>query len=399
MAVAVPVPPVAAEVTQLRLVGIAITPATPSISKGATQQFTATGSYSDGTTKNLTTTANWLSSSGSVATINTSGLATAVAPGSTTITASSAGVTGTATLTVANPLVSIAVTPSPATINPVAPGNTQQFTAIGTFQDGSTQDLTATATWQSSASSIASISSPGGLAAGVNPGTVTISATSAGITGSATLTVTNPLQSITVTPTNSSVHQSTKPQFTAIGTYFDNSSNDITTQVTWSSSNTSVATISNSPGLQGLATASSNTAGQTTITATCTPPSAACPTGSPVSGNTTLTVTSATITSILVTPAAAPLSLGLQQQYDALATFSDNTQQDVTNIVTWTSSDTTKVTITTSGLATGVGVTTSPVTITAKASNGVSGSTTVTVDAAQPGVDRHQVGEYACYLG
>jgi uncharacterized protein YjdB len=164
----------------------------------------------------------------------------------------------------------------------------------------------------------------------------------------------------------------TKPQFTAIGTYFDNTSKDLTTTVMWNSSNLAAATISNAPGTQGLVTAIA--AGTTTITATDTQ--------STVKGSTLLTVTNASITSILVTPQAAPISLGLQQQYDALATFNDGTQQDVTNVVTWSSSDTTKVTITTSGLATAVGVTTTPVTITAKAQNGVTGSTTVTVNAA-----------------
>ena len=349
------------------LVGISVTPAMPSITSGATQQFTATGSYSDGTTRNLTSTANWLSSTGTVATINISGLATAVGPGTTTITASSGGVSGSTTLTVANPLVSIAITPSSPSI---APNATQQFTATGTYADSSTQDLTSTATWQSSNSTIASISSPGGLATGVAPGTVNISATSSGITGSASLTVTNPLQSITVTPANSTVAKFTKPQFTATGTYFDHSSGDITATVTWTSSKTSVATISNAPGLWGLATAVSP--GQTTITATL----------GAISGNTLLTVSSATIVSIDVTPASAPIALGLQQQYTATATLSDQTTQDVTNIVQWTSSDTTKVKITTSGLATAVGITTSPVTITAKDPNSaVSGATTVTVDA------------------
>jgi uncharacterized protein YjdB len=360
------------------LVSISITPAAPTIALKATQQFTATGSFSDGSTKNLTSVSNWLSSSGAVATINSAGLATAVAPGTTTITASSGGVTGSTTLTVANALVSIAVTPPIASI---APSATQQFTAIGTFADGSTQDLTSssTTTWASSGSPIATVSGTG-LATGVAPGTVTISATSAGITGSAALTVTNPLVSIAVTPANSSVHQGTKPQFTAIGTYFDHSSVDITAAVTWTSSNTTAATISNSPGLWGLATALA--AGQTTITATCTPPSPACPTGNPVSGNTLLTVSSATIVSIAVTPANAPIGLGLQQQYTALATYNDGTTQDVTNIVQWTSSDTTTITITTSGLATGVHVTTNPVTITAKdPSSSVSGSTTATVNA------------------
>lgn len=62
------------------LVGIQITPASPSIGVKATQQFKATGSFSDGSTKDLTSVSNWLSSNGAVATVNTSGLATAVAP-------------------------------------------------------------------------------------------------------------------------------------------------------------------------------------------------------------------------------------------------------------------------------------------------------------------------------
>jgi hypothetical protein len=356
---------------------ITIAPAASSIGVNATQQFKATASFSDGTTKDLTGASNWLSSNAAVATINAAGLATALAPGTTTITASSAGVTATTTLTVASPLVSIAVTPSSVSIVPNA---TQQFTATGTFADKTTQDLTATATWQSSGSTIASISSPGGLATAVAPGTVTISATSAGITGSASLTVANPLVSIAVTPANSTVANLTRPQFTATGTYFDHSSSDITPAVNWTSSNNAVGTISNSPGLWGVASAVGP--GQTTITATCTPPSPACTTGNPVSGSTLLTVSSATISSIAVTPANAPIALDLQQQYTATATLSDQTTQDVTNIVTWTSSDTTKVTIATnSGLATGVGVTTSPVTITATAPNSVKGTTTVTVNA------------------
>src|SRR5215471_3473985 len=358
------------------LQSIAVTPATPSINSGATQQFTATGNYSDGSTKNLTSTANWLSSSTSVATVNTTGLATGASGGTTTISASFGGVVGSTTLTVVA-LQSITVTPNPVS---VAPNNTQQFTATGNYSDGSTKNLTAAVNWQSSNSRIASISG-GGLATGIAPGNVTISASLSGVTGTTSLTVANPLQAITVTPANSSVAPGTKPQFTAIGTYFDNSSNDITAAagVTWSSSNTSVATISNSQGTQGLATAIAT--GQTAITATCTPPAAACPTGSPVSGSTSLTVKNVTIVSILVTPANAPLPLGLQQQYDALATLSDGTTQDVTNVVNWASSDTTKVTITTSGLATAVGVTTSPITISATAKNGVVGMTTVTVNA------------------
>jgi hypothetical protein len=86
------------------------------------------------------------------------------------------------------------------------------------------------------------------------------------------------LLSIEVLPANPSIAVGATQQFTAIGTFSDATQADITTIVSWSSSDTGVATISNAPGSQGLATGV--TAGVTTITATLG-----------VQGSTTLTVT------------------------------------------------------------------------------------------------------------
>ncbi len=80
---------------------------------GASQQFTATGTYSDGSTQNVTSQAAWTSSNPSVATINTNGLANAVAAGATTVTASLAGVTGSTLLTVQTPRLAITSTSFP----------------------------------------------------------------------------------------------------------------------------------------------------------------------------------------------------------------------------------------------------------------------------------------------
>ncbi len=74
----------------VKLTSIAVTPAAPSLAAGATQQFTATGTRSDNSTVDLTATATWASSDTAVAafeTPDTNGLATAVAAGSSTISA------------------------------------------------------------------------------------------------------------------------------------------------------------------------------------------------------------------------------------------------------------------------------------------------------------------------
>jgi uncharacterized protein YjdB len=184
-----------------------------------------------------------------VATISSTGLATAKGPGTATIQAASGQATGSTTLTVTNPtLVSISVTP--ATVSTTV-GTIQQFTATGTYSNGSTQNLTTSVTWSSSSTSVATIASTG-LATAKGAGSTTIQATSGAISGSSTLTVTNPtLVSISVTPSTASIAVGGTQQFTATGTYSNGSTQNLTGSVTWSSSNTSVATISST----GLVTA------------------------------------------------------------------------------------------------------------------------------------------------
>lgn len=77
---------------------IVVSPSSPSIAVGATLSFSALATNAAGTT--VTATLAWQSSSPAVATINASGVATAVGVGTTTITAVSGTVSGKATLTV-----------------------------------------------------------------------------------------------------------------------------------------------------------------------------------------------------------------------------------------------------------------------------------------------------------
>src|SRR6266511_589482 len=84
--------------------------------------------------------------------------------------------------------------------------------------------------------------------------------------GSSNNAATPALVSIAVTPPNPSISDGNTQQFVATGTYSDSSTKDVTTLVTWSSSNDSVAGISNAAGSNGIATSLSE--GTTTIKAT-----------------------------------------------------------------------------------------------------------------------------------
>ncbi len=126
---------------------------------------------------------------------------------------------------------------------------TQQFTATGTYSDNTTANITSTVTWTSATTATATITSTG-LATGVAVGTSNITASLSGVTSPADLlTVTAAtLQSIAVTPTSPSIAKGATQQFTATGTYSDNSTANISNSVTWNSATTVTATI-NSTGL------------------------------------------------------------------------------------------------------------------------------------------------------
>ena len=63
------------------------------------------------------------------------------------------------------------------------------------------------------------------------------------------------LVSIKISPIGPSVHKGQTAQFTATGTFSDDSTQNLTGQVTWSLSSPSVASISNATGTKGLASA------------------------------------------------------------------------------------------------------------------------------------------------
>ncbi|MBL9077614.1 MAG: Ig-like domain-containing protein [Planctomycetes bacterium] len=373
---------VALQVTSAVLVSLAVTPALPSIALGTTQQFTATGTFSDSTTQDLTAQVTWTSLTPATATVSnasgTEGLASSAALGTNTVRATDAGsgIHGETVLTVtAAVLVSIAVTPATPSI---ALGTTQQFAATGTYSDSTTQDLTTQVTWTSLTPATATVSNAGGtegLATSAAIGTTTVRATDAGsgIHGETVLTVTAAvLVSIAVTPALSSIALGTAQQFAATGTYSDSTTQDLTTQVTWTSLTPATATVSNAGGSEGLATSAA--IGTTTVRATDA--------GSGIHGETVLTVTAAVLVSIAVTPALPSIALGTTQQFTATGTYSDSTTQDLTAQVTWTSLTPATATVSNAGGSEGLATSAAAGTTTIRATDagsGIYGETVLTV--------------------
>jgi trimeric autotransporter adhesin len=155
-------------------------------------------------------------------------------------------------------LTSIAVSPtSPA----VTVGKTIQLSAFGTYDDGSRKSITSGVDWSSGTPTVASIDSKTGIATGVTAGSTTITASSQGLSGSASMTVLpSSVTSITIIPTAPSIRQGGTQQFTATA----QDGTDITNIVGWTSSDTTQVTISSS----GLATSIGTVNGNTPITIT-----------------------------------------------------------------------------------------------------------------------------------
>jgi uncharacterized protein YjdB len=173
-------------VTPAVLTSITITPTGPSLAKGTSLQLTATGVFSDLTTQDLTDSVGWTSANSALATVNPSGLVTGTRVGTTTITATQAGVSGATAVTV-TPVVLTSIVITPA--NPILQvHDNKQLTATGVFSDETTQDLTHTADWSSSNEAVATVN-PNGKVKARKVGTATIAATTLGVSGATTVTV------------------------------------------------------------------------------------------------------------------------------------------------------------------------------------------------------------------
>ncbi len=358
------------------LQSILVSPANPSIAAGLNQQFTALGVYADGTSLNISDKVTWNSATPAVSTINNQGLASTLQTGTSVITASFVGKSGSTLFTVTDAvLTSLSISPLDAS---VADGLTTQFTATGLYSDGSTQDITNSVSWLSSDTSIAVMApdqgTSSGLATAVAAGTSQISATSGSLSASTALTVTTAeLLSIQLSPINTTLYVGVSQQYSATGVYSDGTSQDISALVNWTSSVPATATIDSSSGAQhGVVTAQA--AGTSQISAQL----------GAISAQTPLTVVNVTLSSIVVSPLNSTVTVGLTRQFVATANYSDGRSFDVSRTAVWSSGNTSVATMnangaSNSGLATGQAAGVAQITATL---NAVSGSASLIVNSS-----------------
>ena len=158
---------------------------------GETVQFTAEVRDQNGNAI-MGVTVAWSSDATGVATVDASGLVTAVGAGTATVTATAGALSASAAVTVElppepPPPVATSLTISPASAQPEGIGETVQFTAEVRDQNGNAMPDVSVA-WSSDAAGVAAVDASG-LVTAVGAGTATVTATAGALSASATVTI------------------------------------------------------------------------------------------------------------------------------------------------------------------------------------------------------------------
>jgi subtilisin family serine protease len=342
-------------VTDAQIVSFTISPSSATSYRHYDEaKFTATGTFTDGSTADVSTTVTWTSSDSAID-MQTDGTANAISQVSNvTVTATYGDESHSATVD-AEIFKSFTMSPLTATVKR---GQTKQFTAILEFTDDTTADVTEEywCRWRVEKPYRASITSNGstgngtvkGLREGVGETTVVypvwygydwyVGNTDSPVESAdkATLTISDAeLQSLTITPSSTSIPVGAAAKFEVIGTY-DDGDEVVTKDATFDVSGDASWDIDS--GLDGSIKGTS--AGDVTVTAHFDGQTA----------DATLEVTDETLHGIVVKPGSRTMAVDQYLQYMAIGKYYDATEEstrdvDITDMVTWDVTDDTKVTI------------------------------------------------------
>ena len=326
-----------------------------SLNKGQSETLTATVKPDNATDKSVT----WSSSNTAVATVDSNGKVTAVAGGNATITAKAGDQQATCAVTVSVPLESISLNKTELALNK---GQSETLTATVKPDDATDK----TVTWSSSNENVAFVDAQGKVTA-LSGGNATITAKAGDKQATCAVTVTIPVESITLDKTTATLEEGESVTLMATITPEDATNKSIT----WTSSDNSIATVDQNGKVAAIKE------GTATITAKAGEKQASC--------EITVNKKVIQVTSITLNNEKITVFVGNQATLSATVLPYDATDKTVT----WTSSNTSVATVD-DGVVKGIGIGTT--TITATAGNQ---SATCSVLVVKDSAD----GVYAQYYG
>lgn len=329
------------------LESITVSPAKTSRGVGDVLTYGATAHYGGGGTENITQRMSWATSNAAIAKApneegNRSKVLTLV-PGTVTVSAvdSVSGMSAsTAELRVLGALERITLAPAAATR---IVSTTQNYTATGHFAGGEEENITQRMVYSSSNLGVAFPPNEDGnrskvLLVGLGQATISATDTVTGLsttsTGDdATITVTGPLEKITLSPATTTRAVGQPLNVTATATYGGGATKNVTQQLVYTSSKPSVAEVPNEDGNKSRVVLVSP--GTATISAV-DPVSGI---GSAASGGNTTLVVTGPLESLTITPATATRKVGEPQGYTVIGHYVGGATKNLTQVVEYTSSN------------------------------------------------------------
>ena len=243
--------PTTPEETEVAVQSVTMSQPSAEMLVGETVQLYATVVPSNATDKTI----RWASSKQSVATVSDKGLVTAAAEGSATITASAGGKTASCTITVSKGVVAVSSVTLDKTSVQLLEGESVQLTATVLPNDATDKTLS----WSSSDSAVASVDNSGKVTA-VKKGQATVTVKAGDKSASCTVTVDKAEIAVTgVSLDKNTLIMEVGQDAQLLATVSPDDATDKT--VSWSSSDESVATVSQAGKVEALKV------GQATITA------------------------------------------------------------------------------------------------------------------------------------
>lgn len=333
------------------------------LAKGETAALTVTHTPENATDKAQVT---WTSDNTAVATVDTSGVVTAVGPGSANIKAAIGSVESNAcvvTVTVAT----TALTMSDTTLTLSKGGADGNLTVTVTPSDATDTDGIV---WASSNTSVATVTGSG-LSATVSPvgaGTANITATLNGKSATCAVTVKVPLTAITISADKTTIKKGQTAYLSV--SYTPSDTTDAKTPINWTTSDSSIATVDSTGKVTAVAD------GTATITATAPAPNTS------VKDTIDITVQENKITAISLNKTSGTIHRGKNETLTVTYTKQDATKDPTDDTtITWTSSDTSVATVDSTGKVTAVGKGSATITAALAARSELTATFDVTVDA------------------